>query len=127
MQQQEIEITDSQEFKSKLFIVNEFLDPVDDLDRNWRVSFQKIENIIINVSENDSMTKLQTYINEKMENYLDATSGLLYAYLTLETSPISVSRLFEFILLVLEVYHIDYKGFIVDMRSIPFETGRKVC
>lgn len=91
----ESEMTESQEFKSKLFIVNEFLDPVDDLDRQWTTKFSQINAMIQNLSENDIVTKLQNHISERVENYTETFSALLYGYLTCENSPQLVGENFD--------------------------------
>jgi hypothetical protein len=84
------EITESQEFKSKLFVVNEYIDPVDEMDRQWSRKHKEINLIIQNLTENELVTKLQSHIGEKVENYTETFSALIYSYLTVENSPIFV-------------------------------------
>lgn len=76
------EITESQEFKTKLLIVNELIDPVDELDRNWCQQNSIVESLIQNLSENESTVKLQNSVNESQQKYIDITCGLLYGFLT---------------------------------------------
>lgn len=84
--QQENEITESQEFKTKLLIVNELLEPVDELDRYWSQQNSIVESLIQNLSENESTVKLQNTVNESQQKYIDINCGLLYGFLTSESS-----------------------------------------